>query len=81
MSTNIPLMYSLFGLAGTGGKGDSLWGQANNKERLFWHIARYKLLLQEQLALLHYKAMLGRKGSVVVRHIFIPGLSCKNGIS
>ena len=25
MSTNIPLIYSMFGLAGTGGEGDSLW--------------------------------------------------------
>ena len=25
MSTNIPLMYSMFGLAGTGDEGGSLW--------------------------------------------------------
>ena len=25
MSTNIPLLYSMFGLAGTGGEGDPLW--------------------------------------------------------
>ena len=38
-------------------------------------------LLQEQLASLHVHAMLGRKGSVVVRQIFIPGMSCTGGIS
>ena len=26
MSTKLPLLYSVFGLAGTGGEGDPLWG-------------------------------------------------------
>ena len=37
------------------------------------------LLLQEQYASLHFHAMIGRQGSVVVRQIFIPDLSCPRG--
>ena len=36
-------------------------------------------LLQEQYASLHFHAMIGRQGSVVVRQIFIPGLNCTGG--
>ena len=37
-------------------------------------------LLQEQYASLHFHAMIGRQGWVVVRQIFILGLSCTGGI-
>ena len=37
MTANLPLLYSVFGLAGTGGKGDPLWGltQIQTFEELF----------------------------------------------
>ena len=39
------------------------------------------LEFQEQLAQLHDHAMIIRKGSVVVRQIFVSGPSCTGGIS